>query len=422
MRILFVSDWGVPAGGVESHLRLVAGALRGAGHEVRFLTSSGASPTGGGADYVAYGTDRPAAQALLQIANPFAAAQMRHALRDFRPDVVHAHMFEMHLSPAVVLAAGRVPIIVSVNNYKPVCPIGLKLLPNGSLCNYRAGLVCRRQGCVGLAHWLRDRPRYRLIHAALGHATRVHACSAWVAAELARFDIQAEPLLLPARRPGAGFKRAPAAAPTFVYVGRLSREKGVADLVQAFRQVLTAVPEATLRIVGDGPERTSLERLASEAGLGEGVIFTGALEEAGVDRELEQAWALVSPSLWAEPLGLSAAEAVLRDVPVVASRAGGPSEVVEDRAGVLYPNGDLRALESALERVALRELFPTLRPDAEAVRRAERRHDLDTYVARLGSTYAELADDQHGAAGLGRGERTRRERRRRGRDSNPRSA
>lgn len=391
MRILLATDWMSPAGGIESHIRLMSGALAAAGDEVRTLASRGASPTGGGADYVAYGSDRRAAQAVLQIANPFAAARMRQAVREFRPDVVHAHMFEMHLSPAVVAATGRVPTVLSVGYYKPVCPIGLKLLPDDSLCTHRAGLVCRREGCVGLAHWLRDRPRYRFIRAALAGAARVHACSHWLARELARFGIRAEVVYLPARAPGSGFRRTPAAEPRFVFVGRLAREKGVAHLLRAFREVRAAVPAATAHIIGGGPEREPLELLAAELGLSEGVTFSGELDDAGVDRELEQAWALVSPSLWAEPLGLSAVEAVIRGVPVVASSAGGPSEVVEDgAAGLLYPNGDTDALASSMLRIARREVFSTLRPDAGAVARTARRHDLDAHVAHLRGVYADL--------------------------------
>jgi glycosyltransferase involved in cell wall biosynthesis len=391
VRILLATDWMSPAGGIESHIRLMSGALAAAGDEVRTLASRGASQTGGGADYVAYGSDRRAAQAVLQIANPFAAGRMRQAVREFQPDVVHVHMFEMHLSPAVVAATGRVPTVLSVGYYKPVCPIGLKLLPDDSLCTHRAGLVCRREGCVGLAHWLRDRPRYRFIRGALAGAASVHACSHWLARELARFGIGADVVYLPARVPEAGFRRAPAAEPRFVFVGRLCREKGVAHLIRAFREVRAAVPEATLRIVGNGPEREPLERLAAELGLGEGVTFSGELDDAGVDRELEQAWGLVSPSLWAEPLGLSAVEAVIRGVPVVASSAGGPSEVVEDgAAGLLFPNGDTNALARSLLRFARREVFPTLQPDPGAVARAARRHDLDAHVANLRGIYADL--------------------------------
>jgi glycosyltransferase involved in cell wall biosynthesis len=231
----------------------------------------------------------------------------------------------------------------------------------------------------------------------------VHACSGWLAGELARFGIRAEILYLPVRRPGAGFRRAPAAEPRFVFVGRLCREKGVAHLIRAFRGVRAALPGATLRIVGSGPEREQLERIAAQLGIGAAVRFTGVLDDMGVDRELEEAWALVSPSLWAEPLGLSAVEAIVRGVPVVASRAGGHGETVEEgAAGLLYPNGDTKALEQSLLRVARRKAFPTLRPIADAVARAAVRHDVDAYVERLRAVYSEVAAESEPSTPRGR--------------------
>ena len=88
---------------------------------------------------------------------------MRAAVRDFRPDVVLVNMFEKYLSPAIFQALRGVPTVAFVHYYKPICPTALKVLPDGSLCKVPAGLVCWRSGCVGIAEWLRDRPRYSMI-------------------------------------------------------------------------------------------------------------------------------------------------------------------------------------------------------------------------------------------------------------------
>jgi hypothetical protein len=87
VRILVITDWTANEGGIETYVTRATRALRAAGHEVRVLTSSAGSAGSGGsagrerADYVALGTDIPAAQAFLQIANPFAMARVRRATR-----------------------------------------------------------------------------------------------------------------------------------------------------------------------------------------------------------------------------------------------------------------------------------------------------------------------------------------------------
>src|SRR5436305_5658621 len=163
MRILFVTDWMSLRGGVEAYVTWVRDALRAGGDDVRLLTSSAGSPADAAPDYQAFGTERPAGQTFLQIANPFAAARMRSVLEEFRPDVVQVHMFALHLSPAIFAPLRSVPTVLFVNDYKPVCPTSWKLLPDGSICTDPAGVVCCRNGCTSLPHSPRYRPRYELI-------------------------------------------------------------------------------------------------------------------------------------------------------------------------------------------------------------------------------------------------------------------
>ena len=235
MRVLLIHDWLRLHGGVEAYFTTLRRALAEAGHEVALLTSTAGSAADGTAEFQAFGTERIVPQTVLQIANPSAVATVRRAVRRFRPDVALVGMVELHLSPAAVLALGDVPTVVSINDYKPICPITVKLLPDGTPCTVPAGAVCWRGGCVGLAHWVRDRPRYALIRRAIDGADVVVSCSEWMRRALAAEGIPNRVLYLPAPPPSPGFARAPAADPLLVFVGRLSREKGVALLDRRLR-------------------------------------------------------------------------------------------------------------------------------------------------------------------------------------------
>jgi len=390
MRVLLASDWQRQPGGVEAYVTWVRAGLACGRNEVRLLTSGVGPAAGGTADFVAWGTERVAAQAALQIVNPFAVARVREALRHFRPDVVLVNAFAFHLSPAILIALRAVPTVLCVADYKPVCPLGTKLLPDHTLCRERAGLVCWRAGCLGLAHWLRDQPRYALIHGALRGVDRILACSEWVRRSLAADGIEAEHVHLPVPEPGAAFGRVPADHPLFVYCGRLSVEKGVPLLVRAFARLHAAHPRARLRIVGEGRERPSLDGMVRTLGLGESVTFTGWLPASGVEQELTDAWALVAPSLWAEPLGFVALEAIVRRVPVIASRAGGLGETVEDgTSGLIFPNGDEDALLGCLEAVASGRAFPAHMLADDVARRAADLHAMERHIHRLRAIFAE---------------------------------
>jgi len=390
VRVLLVTDWTPNEGGIEAYVTRASHALQAAGHEVRLLTSSAGSAGGGAADYVALGTDNPAAQTFLQIVNPFAVARVRAAVRNFRPDVVQVNMFEKYLSPAIFQALREVPTIAFVHYYKPICPIALKLLPDGSLCQVPAGLVCWRSGCVGFAEWLRDRPRYALIRAGLAQSDKVLACSRWMVEQLRLNGIPAEAIPLPVPPPAPGFARLPSREPLFLYCGRLDPEKGVDLLLRAFGRVLASRPAARLRILGDGPRRAALEALAAELGIHEAVRFDGRVSFADVEVALSGAWALVAPSVWAEPLGLTAIEAITRGVPAITSASGGFAESVDDGvSGYLVANGDERALANCL--VSAVDSGPMTVPDA-AVRALRSRHDPTHHATRLRAVFGQAID------------------------------
>ena len=392
MRVLLITDWMSGSGGAESYVSWVRDGLRAVGDEVRLLTSTAGSAGDGRADYLAYGTDHPAAQALLQIVNPFAVHRVAAAIREFAPEVVLVNMFEHHLSPGILPLLRRVPTILFLTDYKCVCPLGSKMLPDGRRCVEPAGLVCWRSGCLGPAHWLRDQPRYALIRHGLRYVDRVITCSEWMRRELEANGVPAQALSLAVPPPGPRFHRRPAGDPQFVYCGRLEVTKGVAQLLHAFAQIRAAAPSAQLRIVGRGAEAEGLQRLARDLGLDGAVTFRGWVPPDQVEHELADAWALVVPSLWAEPLGLVALEALVRGVPVIASADGGLGEALANPAhGLLFPNGDTAALAARLQEVASGRAFPGHRLAEDVVARAREAFALDRNVSILRGILVEVA-------------------------------
>jgi glycosyltransferase involved in cell wall biosynthesis len=219
------------------------------------------------------------------------------------------------------------------------------------------------------------------------------ACSEWVRGELARNGIESEFVMLPVPRPGAQFERRPAAEAVFLFVGRLDREKGVELLVRAFARLYVSHPSARLRIAGRGPLREHLEGVARELGVAGAVDFCGWLSPGEVERQLRDAWALVVPSLWAEPLGLVAVEAVTRGVPVIASASGGLAEVVEDGvSGLLFRNNDEDALLARLRSIASGEAFPEHTLTAEVMSRALDTFGIERHIALMRRIFAETID------------------------------
>jgi len=146
--------------------------------------------------------------------------------------------------------------------------------------------------------------------------------------------------------------------PLLVFVGRLVAEKGADDLLQAVKLLAAELPDVTATIVGDGPERVELERLAVRLGIGDRVSFAGWLAPGDVQRQLRAADVYVGPSRpgtdgTIEAQGLVFVEAMLAGLPVVATAFGGIVDAVRDgETGLTVPPGSPAAIAGAIRRLA----------------------------------------------------------------------
>ncbi|HEY7545873.1 MAG TPA: glycosyltransferase family 4 protein [Blastocatellia bacterium] len=132
-------------------------------------------------------------------------------------------------------------------------------------------------------------------------------------------------------------------------VGRMSREKGHADLISAFASIVKAHPRVKLIIAGDGLERKRLEQQAASSGLGNRVLFTGRISDASAYYSMADVFALPSHSEGSPNVLL---EAMAAGVPVVATRVGGVPEIVTDEENALLVAArDEQAMAGAIARL-----------------------------------------------------------------------
>ena len=229
-----------------------------------------------------------------------------------------------------------------------------------------------RARAVGTIHGLDPSPLQRRLAglpARLQH--RVVAVSVPLAEDAARvttiprrlIDVVPDGVDDPGRTMTRAQARAAAGLPTdgvlVGCVGRLWERKGQRELMAAWADVVAACPQARLVLVGDGPLREELEEAAAAPELAGTVLLTGSRED--VSTILDGLDVLVVPSHH-EGFSLATVEAMLHELPVVATAAGGPRELVSDGlTGLLVPPRDVAALAEALVRLvrdtALRSSF-----------------------------------------------------------------
>jgi glycosyltransferase involved in cell wall biosynthesis len=349
MKILLLNDIGTATGGAETQMLSLRDNLRSLSHDVRLFASE-AKPVADSpllSEYSCFGTNT-LFQVISQTANVSAYLNLRRALEEFQPDVVHVRMFMWQLSPLILPLLKNVPCLYQTAVYKAICPLGTKLLPDGSACKNKAGKACLRHGCltpqswaVFMAQrqmWLRWRHSFNTV-VALSHAMKANLEAEGITpVKVVHNGVPERKLRPPLNQP-----------PLVAFAGRLVSEKGVDILFKAFAQVKERVPEAELIIAGQGVEAENLKSLAEELGINNSVKWLGHITREELEHHFDAAWVQVVPSLWAEPFGNVTTEAMMRGTAVIASATGAqPEIVIDNNTGFLVPPGDVTALADAL--------------------------------------------------------------------------
>jgi glycosyltransferase involved in cell wall biosynthesis len=288
--------------------------------------------------------------------NREAARRFKRLVREFRPNILHVHGIHRQISPSILAAAKQagIPVVQSLHDYHPICPADDLLLGGSVACEpARCGrfnvLPCAFYQCVqhstmkstlAAAELLWRRWVVRLESLVDAFISPSHYLARAVAAGGIRHrPVHVLPNAIPAR-PTVGCGRA---GESFVYAGRLSREKGLPTLMRAVERA-----QVPLLVAGAGPLRDTLEAAAPP-----NVRFLGRLGGEEVDRLLAGCRAAVVPSEWAENAPMAVLEPMVLCRPVIASRMGGIPEQVRDGVdGILVQAGDDLELAAALRILA----------------------------------------------------------------------
>jgi glycosyltransferase involved in cell wall biosynthesis len=187
---------------------------------------------------------------------------------------------------------------------------------------------------------------------------------------------------------------------TFLAVGRLVPKKGYADLLGAFALVLSLEPQCRLRLIGDGPQRSGLERLAHELGIDQSVEFAGWLAQDRLKNAYRNANALVVPSVIdiegdRDGVPNVILEAFACGLPVIGTDLAGIQEVIRQKeTGLLTPTNNPDKLAEAMLRLfGDRELGGRLAQNAQNLLREQ--YDPETNARCILSLLTESAHSEN---------------------------
>lgn len=313
-----------------------------------------------------------------------------------KPDIAHLHMIDHQLSPSILhtLRDYQIPVVQTCHQYKLVCP------------SYRLFIMHKNEICERCVAGNFANAIIQRCHKKSFAASTLVAMESFIHRKMRIYDY-IDAFHVPSRFLGeklieGGFPREkiwhsfytinladypyhPKSDNYFVFLGRLSEEKGVLTLLKA----MNLVPQAKLKILGDGPQRALLESYAREDELAN-VEFCGNLGGDALVKMVQNARFIVVPSEWYDNSPLVIYESFSMGKPAIVSTMGGMPELVDDgHNGYHFTAGNVNELARRIEHLwDNRRLCEKLGANARA--KAEAEFSPEAHYKKIMSLYANL--------------------------------
>ena len=375
MKILMVNKFLYPRGGSESYMLKLGDELVAQGHEVEYFGMADEKNTVGNRENSYTSNMDFHGSSIARFLYPFkiiysreAAKKIGKVLDSFKPDIVHMNNINFQLTPSIIYAIKKrkIPLVQTVHDYQMICP-------NHLLYNFSESKPCERCLKGGKINCL----KYNCIH-----NSKVKSLLGIIESKLYSFlktykkvDLYICPSVFLEKKlldtsniyKGKTFtihnfiekkftpEIRPQKEPYILFVGRLSREKGVELLAQTAR----LLPEYRFLIAGNGPDDACLKNI-------ENVELLGFVGGAALADLMANAKLLIAPSVCYENCPLSILEAHSMGVPVVTMQSGGMAELVEDgKTGGLASLPTPQCVAETIKRCLDDGLYPSLKENCE---------------------------------------------------------
>lgn len=347
MRILHACDILQPVGGMQVYLRRLIELQIQAGNDVAVRHGDS-------------GAIAPAGARCLESNDPGA---IRTFIREFNPDVVHVHDWGLPDDIEAELSRER-RLVRTLHDLSFGCSTGTRYFRNGDLCTRSHGPGCLVAAAVkGCAHRRDPRPvlaSYRRVETLLPRV-RDTPFTIFQSAYMRSLGMSNG---IPSERCAAVpcFIEPPQGVtpvgdrPVVCFAGRVVPSKGFDLLLRSLARIEDAWER--LIVAGDGWHSARCQRLAARLGIGEKLELRGWTDPEGVRAAIVESRVLAVPSRWAEPFGIVGLEAMALGRPVVATRAGGIPEWLDDgETGLMVPPNDSEAMADALSQLLTDQKF-----------------------------------------------------------------
>lgn len=401
MKILMVNKFHYLKGGSEKYYFELAELLKENGHEVAFFSMKDEKNIKTDCkEYFVEPIDLNTGsklKALDVIYSKENKKKMEEALEEFKPDIVHLNNFQRQLSASIIdpIKRRNIPIVFTAHDVQAICPAIIMMDNDKNICEKCMKgkyLNCIKKKCnkgstlksiVGAleGYYYRAKNIYtnkidfiitpsefyrgKMIEDGIPE-NKIKALHNFV--ELKDYDLEVS---------DEGYA---------LYFGRLSKEKGILNLINAF----TKLKECKLYIAGEGPEKETIENIIKENKLEDRVKLLGFLNSDQMKETIRKCKFVVVPSIWYENCPYSVMETLAIGKPVIGADIGGiPELVINDRSGLTYKYDSVDELSNKMKELFKNEeLIKEFGTNAK--KQANELYGKDVYYKNIMSIYEKL--------------------------------
>lgn len=297
--------------------------------------------------------------------NPFKYYFNTEAQRDFQkfvnkinPDIIHLHSFRVTMTSSILKICENIPTIMTVHDAGIICPAGTLM--------YKAKNICKNKECLGgkYIHCLQNKCCGNNLEINLRKTLRAYIFRNQYQKYIDQYITPSNALKLEIINANIGidnsdistinnflsneeFETSPNYSNKgfFLYIGRLSKEKGLNYLLEALRDLPRAI---NLKIVGTGEEENKLKQYTKENNL-YNVEFTGFKNRNDIKEYYQNCIATILPCNWFENFPTTTMESFINGKPVIASKLGGLIEQIEhNKTGLLFEPTNVAQLKECI--------------------------------------------------------------------------
>lgn len=362
MRLLFLHNKYLVAGGEDVSSQAEADLLRQAGHYV---------------DYVSVDNADIIKKNFISLAlNTFWSNSYYNKVEELIKrnsyDLIHVQNFFPQISPSVFYAAKKhgTKIVMSVRNYRLVCPNALMYV-NGNICDKCVGLSvpypairhkCYKNDVAATSVATGMMTMHNIMNTWNAKIDGFITISEFVKKQLIKGGVSSDKIHVKYNFVNAPFIPQPIEIYNrYLYVGRLSTEKGVTNMLDAFNH--PKLRNYKLTIVGDGPYMSLVQNAVAN---NSNIEYLGKLSLADTYLLMSKSKALVFPSIWHEPFGRTVVESFAVGTPVIGSKLGGVTELIQDGYnGYLFDPYNIDSIVDSIIKIDLCSEYDILRANAK---------------------------------------------------------